>query len=97
MGDYIDDLRFILKATFKVGKAGLSDAFLHAVDEGLTRHGLVKVKFEELKDQKKTLAPLLAEKSRSHLVTRIGNVAVLYRRGPDEKTKPQAHTPTLRT
>jgi RNA-binding protein YhbY len=46
------------------------------------------VKFEDFKDQKKELTPLLAEKSRSHLVTRVGNVVVLYR--PKSDAKPQA-------
>jgi RNA-binding protein len=68
-----------LKATLKVGKEGLSPQFLAALDEVLKHHQLVKVKFEEFKEQKKELAPQLAEKTRSHLVTRVGNVVVLYR------------------
>jgi RNA-binding protein YhbY len=45
------------------------------------------VKFDEFKEQKKELAPQLAEKSRGHLVTRIGNVVVLYRPKPVEEKK----------
>ena len=68
-----------LEATFKVGKAGLSESFLKSVDEGLAHHELVKVKFAEFKEEKKTLAPELAERTFSHLIMRVGNVAVLYR------------------
>ena len=68
-----------LKATLKVGKEGLSPQFLAALEGVLKHHELVKVKFDEFKEQKKELAPQLAEKSRSHLVTRVGNVVVLYR------------------
>jgi len=68
-----------LKSTLKVGKVGLSPQFLAALDEALKHHELVKVKFDEFKEQKKELAPQLAEKSGSHLVTRVGNVVVLYR------------------
>jgi RNA-binding protein len=68
-----------LEATFKVGKAGLSEPFLKSVDEGLAHHELIKVKFAEFKEEKKTLAPELAEKTSSHLIMRVGNVAVLYR------------------
>ncbi len=75
-----------LKATLKVGKEGLSPAFLAALDDALTHRELVKVKFDELKEQKKELSPQLAEKTGSHLVTRVGNVVVLYR----PKPKPQA-------
>jgi RNA-binding protein len=68
-----------MKATFKVGKAGLSPQFLQSVDEGLKHHELIKVKFDEFKDQKKELAPVLAEKTSSHLIMQVGNVVVLYR------------------
>jgi RNA-binding protein len=68
-----------MKATFKVGREGLSPAFLAALDEALKHHELLKVKFDEFKAEKKELAPLLAEKTGSHLVTRVGNVVVLYR------------------
>ena len=78
-----------LKATLKVGKDGLSPAFLSALNEALNHRELIKVKFDEFKDQKKELTPLLAEKSRSQLVTRVGNVVVLYRPkpAPQEKTE----------
>ena len=68
-----------LKAQLKVGKDGLSPQFLAALDEMLKHRELVKVKFDEFKEEKKTLAPQLAEKTGSHLVTRVGNVVVLYR------------------
>lgn len=78
-----------LKATLKIGKEGLSPAFLAALDEALKHTELLKVKFDDFKEQKKELTPLLAEKSGSHLVTRVGNVVVLYRPKPagDAKTE----------
>jgi len=72
-----------LKATLKIGKEGLSPAFLTALDLELTRHQLVKVKFDDFKEQKKELTPELAARSASHLVTRVGNVVVLFRPKPD--------------
>ena len=68
-----------LKATLKIGKDGISPQFLAALDAALKHHQLVKVKFDSLKDQKKELSPQLAGQSGSHLVTRVGNVVVLYR------------------
>ena len=73
-----------LKASLKVGKEGLTPAFLAALNEALNHRELLKVKFDDLKDQKKELTPLLAAKSHSHLVTRVGNVVVLYRPKPAE-------------
>jgi len=71
-----------LKATLKVGKEGLSPAFLAALDQALAHTELLKVKFDDFKEEKKTLAPELAEKSHSHLITRVGNVVVLFRPKP---------------
>src|SRR5271154_97905 len=78
-----------LEPMFKVGKAGLSEGFIKSVNEGLALHELVKVKFVEFKEEKKTLAPELAEKTSSRLIMRVGNVAVLYRQ------KPTSPLPTL--
>ena len=78
-----------LKAKLKIGKEGLSPQFLAALDEVLRQHQLVKVKFDEFKEQKKELAPQLAEKSGSHFVTRVGNVVVLYRPKPIEEKQPE--------
>src|SRR6266852_2806799 len=73
-----------LKATLKIGKDGLSPQFLTALDDALKHHQLVKVKFDHFKEEKKELSPQLAEKTGSHLVTRVGNVVVLYRPKPAE-------------
>jgi len=71
-----------MKAALKIGREGLSPQFLAALDELLNHHELVKVKFDEFKEQKKELTPQLAEKSGSYLITRVGNVVVLYRPKP---------------
>ncbi len=73
----------LLKPVAHLGKGGLSDAFVASVDQALTLHELVKVKLEAHKDQKKALVPELATRTRSRLIQRVGNVAVLYRQHPD--------------
>jgi RNA-binding protein len=78
-----------LEPLLKVGKAGLSDGFIRSVDVALSQHELVKVKFAEFKEQKKQLAPQLAERTSSYLIQRVGNVLVLHRPRPVEK-KPVA-------
>ncbi len=42
-----------MKATLKIGKEGVSPQFLAALDEALKHRELVKVKFDEFKEQKK--------------------------------------------
>jgi RNA-binding protein len=76
-----------MEATLKIGKAGLSPGFVKMVDQELTRHELVKIKFAEFKEQKKEMAPQLADLTQSQLIMRVGNVAVYYRQNP-EAAKP---------
>ena len=75
----------LLEPILKIGKAGLSEGFIRSVDVALAQHELVKIKFVEFKEQKKELAPQLAEKTGSHLVMRVGNVMVLHRPRPAVK------------
>lgn len=67
----------------RVGKAGVSAAFLKGLDEALSGQELVKVRFSEFKDQKLALATQMAEKTDSELVWVIGHMAVFYRENPD--------------
>jgi RNA-binding protein len=75
-----------LEPMLKVGKAGLSNEFIRSVEAALSQHELVKIKFESFKEQKKELAPRLAESTSSHLIMRVGNVLVLHRPRPVEET-----------
>jgi len=77
-----------LKPTLKIGKDGISPQFLAALDQALKHHELVKLKFDSFKEKKKELSPQLAEKSNSHLITRVGNVVVLYRPKPKNGEEP---------
>lgn len=68
-----------LEPVLHLGKNGLSESFLQSVDRALTDHGLIKIKFAAFKEEKKTMAPQIAEKTDSVLVMRVGNVAVYFR------------------
>ena len=71
-----------LEPILKVGKSGLRDGFIRSVETALLQHELLKIKFVEFKEQKKELAPQLAQKTSSHLIMRVGNVMVLHRPRP---------------
>lgn len=75
-----------LEPILKIGKAGLSDGFVQSVNDALSQHELVKIKFVEFKDQKKELAPQLTNRTASYQVMRVGNVLVLHR-PPGEKAE----------
>ena len=72
----------LLKPTLRVGKDGLSPQFIAEVEQTLQHRELIKVKFEQFKEQKDELSKLLAERTTSHLITRVGHVAVFFRPQP---------------
>ncbi|MFO7325146.1 MAG: ribosome assembly RNA-binding protein YhbY [Pseudomonadota bacterium] len=81
---HLKGLAHPLKPVILMGNAGLTDAIVAATDEALTRHELIKVRLPgmEREDRDAALA-LLAERTGSAMVTRIGHVAVLYRPHPE--------------
>ncbi len=87
-----------LNPVVHVGKGGLTEALVGNVQQALLDHELIKVKFEAHKDEKKTLAPELAARTRSQVIQRVGNVVVLYREHPEPAKRkiqfPDAPTPT---
>jgi RNA-binding protein len=71
-----------LEPIVKLGHAGMSEAFLQGLDEALTVHGLVKMKFTDFQEDRKTLAPVIAEKTGSALVMQVGHIVVFFREKP---------------
>lgn len=68
-----------LDPVVKLGHGGMSEAFLKSLNEALALHGLVKMKFTDHKEEKKTLVPQIAAQTGSALVMQVGNVAVFFR------------------
>lgn len=66
-----------------VGGAGMTENVIQMADKTLADHELIKLKFNEYKEEKKELTTALCEKTSCALVRIIGNVAILYR--PAEK------------
>jgi RNA-binding protein len=86
-----------LKPVVQIGKQGLSDAVLTALDVALERHELIKVKVSgESELDAAELAPKIAKATRGQVAQIIGRTLVLYRRRPDSpkiqlpKAKPKA-------
>jgi RNA-binding protein len=76
-----------LEPVIKLGQGGITPAFLQSLNEALDLHGLVKVKFVAFKEEKKILVPQMVEQTQSHLIMRVGNVAVLYREPIDKASE----------
>jgi len=79
-----------LKPAVQIGREGITDAVIRAIDEGLFRHELIKVKYNEIKEKglKEAITGELTAKTGSVQVGMIGHTVILYRRQADpEKRK----------
>ena len=68
-----------LSALVQIGGAGVTENQIAQISRLLGEHELIKVKFNEFKDEKRELGAEIAEKTESTLVRLIGNVLILYR------------------
>jgi len=74
-----------LTVVVQVGKDGLDDGLVAAVDRALTDHELVKVKVGEGAGlDRHEAAEELARRTGSELAQVLGNIVLLYRPHPDE-------------
>ena len=62
-----------------IGGAGLTEEQIKQIQTVIKTHELIKVKFNEFKDEKKDLSSEIAAQTDSTLVRIIGNVAIFYR------------------
>ncbi len=84
---YLRGLANRLDALVIVGKQGVTDNLIQAVDDALTAHELIKVRFNEFKDEKDALSETIAGATSSHIAGRIGHVLILYREQPDPEKR----------
>jgi RNA-binding protein len=76
-----------LKAVIHVGHDGLTDTLVTALDQALTDHGLVKVRFTDHKSERKPLSAELATRTNSRQILLVGHTVTLYRT-PLDKNPP---------
>jgi len=68
-----------LKPVIHVGHDGITDAVIAALDQALSDHGLVKVRFTDHKSERKQLATDMATRTNSRQILLVGHTVTLYR------------------
>ena len=76
-----------LKPVVMIGRNGMSDSVIKAVNEAIEIHELIKVKFIDFKESRYDLAKVIAEKTDSTLVRVVGNIAIYYRMHEDKEER----------
>ena len=70
-----------------VGQNGLTDGIVQKVAKVIDDHELIKVKFNEFKEEKKELTADLCAKTGAECVRIIGNTAILYKESSVEEKR----------
>ena len=66
-----------------VGKQGSDDRVVRALDEALSSHELVKVRFQDFLDERRELADELSLAVKAEVVSVIGHIAIIFRQNKD--------------
>ena len=83
----LEKLAHDLQPVVIVGGAGVTDGVISMVDNSLAAHELIKVKFNEYKDEIRELTRELCEKTDVTLVRIIGFTVILFREAEEEEDR----------
>ena len=68
-----------LKPVIMIGKNGVTPELAAAVDAALGDHELIKIKFQDFKEDRRALTKALSDSVKANVISVIGNIAILYR------------------
>jgi RNA-binding protein len=69
-----------LEPHIRIGKSGLTPGVLESINNQLSHHELVKIRFEQHKDEKHSLLAEITQLCGCELMQVLGHVAVLYKK-----------------
>ena len=85
---YLKSLAMTMDPILQLGKGSITPEFTASVQEALQARDLIKINvLQNCADDPRTLAEILAERTRAQVVQVIGKKIVLYKEGKDEKKK----------
>jgi len=73
----------LLEPVVRVGKSGVTPEVLASIEQPLTARQLIKVRFDQEREERDILARKVAEATGAELIWQIGKVAVFYRPRPE--------------
>ena len=73
-----------LKPVILIGKSGLTNGCIQSINEAVESQELIKIKFLEHKDNKKSLSEIICTKTDSEIIGNIGHTIMLFRQNTDK-------------
>ena len=84
---YLRSIAHHLQPVVHIGKTGITPNVLAEIDRALEHHELIKVRFLDFKEEKKTLSQTIAAETHSEKVGLVGHIAIFYRQHPDPEKR----------
>lgn len=85
---YLRKISAMEEPIFQVGKSSVTPEITSAIDEALEKRELIKINvLKNCFDDPKSIAEVLADRTRSEVVHVIGRKIVLYRPAKEEKNR----------
>jgi len=72
-----------LKPVVIIGKVDIDKYIIKTINESIESHELIKVRFNQHKDRKRELIEVINEKTKTQLISIIGNIAIIYKQNKD--------------
>ena len=72
-----------LEPVILIGKNGITDGTIEAVNKALNARELIKIKFREFKDNKQSISDEIAASANCQVVGVIGHTVILFRQISD--------------
>jgi len=89
---YLSSKAHHLKPLIHIGNNGLIDGTIRSIKIALAAKELIKIKFQEYKDDKQELSENIASDTQSHVVRIIGHTLILFKQN-DNLEKQQYRLP----
>jgi len=71
----------------QIGKAGLTDSVVAAIDDALTANELIKVQIFTARDERQQIAAAVEKRLKCDCAGSVGRMAVFYRQQPDPEKR----------
>ena len=85
---YLRGIAHSYKPLVQIGKEGLSESVIRAIDTALEARELIKVKIAADRDEREQLAPVIEERLECECLGTVGRIVIFFRQHPDpEKRK----------
>ena len=84
---YLKSQAHHLNPVVLIGKSGLNDGAIDLINKALDKRELIKIKFRDFKDNKRSLSEEITMKTNSILVSIIGHTLIIFKENLDSEKR----------